>query len=142
MSVEKNKALVRDEFERWELEGDETLIDERYTPDCVWHGPGGQEFRGRDGLKQLMAAVSSAFPDKRYEIHGMIAEGDKVVTRFTFRATHKGEWQGVAPTNKQVAWSGIYVIRMADGNHAEWWLDADFLSLAQQIGAIPPPAEA
>ena len=103
MSVEENKAHVRDEFRRWELEGDETLIDELYSADCVWHGPGGLEVTGREGMKQWMAALGAAFPDKRYELHDIIAEGDKVVVRFTFRATHKGEWQGVAPTNKQVA---------------------------------------
>jgi len=137
MSVEENKALVRNVFERWELKGDETLIDERYAADCAWHGPGGQEIRGHDGYKQLMAALGAAFPDKRYTIHDMIAEGDKVVARFTFRATHKGEYQGIAPTNKQVAFTGVYIIRMADGKDVEEWLEADFLGLMQQLGAIP-----
>jgi steroid delta-isomerase-like uncharacterized protein len=139
--VEENKALVRDEFERWGLKGDETLIDECYAADCVWHGPGGQEIRGRDGMKQLMAVLGAAFPDKRYTIHDMIAEGDKVVARWTFRATHKGEYMGIPATNKQVVFTGIYIIRIADGSQVEWWLEADFLSLMQQLGAIPPMGE-
>ena len=57
MSLEDHKERVRDEFERWSLKGDETLIDECYAPDCVWHGPGGQETRGHDGLKQMMVAL-------------------------------------------------------------------------------------
>ena len=123
MSVEENKALVRSEFKRWELTGDLTLIDERYASDCVWHGPGGQEIRGRDGMKQFMASLSAAFPDKRYVIHDMIAEGDKVVLRFTFLATHQGEWEGVAATHEPVEATGIYVIRFADGSQMEWWCE-------------------
>jgi len=141
MSVEENKALVRNAFERWE-KGDETLIDELYTADCVWHGPGGQEIRGQEGMKQFMTALGVAFPDKRYTIHDMFAEGDKVVTRFTFRATHRGEWEGIAPTNKQVAFTGVYIIRIADGKDVEEWLEADFLSFMQQLGAIPPMRQA
>jgi len=141
MSTEENKALVRNEFERWELKGDETLVDERYAADCAYHGPGGLEFRGRDGMKQLMAMLGAAFPDKRYTIHDMIAEGDKVVSRWTLRATHKGEFMGIPATNKQVAFTGVYIMRMADGSNVEWWLEADFLSLMQQLGAIPTPGQ-
>jgi len=137
MSIEEYKDLVRNGFKRWEL-CDETLIDECYTEDCVWHGPGGQDIRGHDGLKQFMAMLGVTFPDKRYIIHDIIAEGDKVVARFTLQATHKGEFMGIPATNKQVAFTGVYIIRFANGSQAEWWLEADFLGLMQQLGAIPP----
>lgn len=81
MSLEENKELVRNEFKRWELKGDEILIDECCTQDCIWHGPGGQEMKGHDEMKQLMVVLGSAFPDKRYTVHDIIAEGDKVVAR-------------------------------------------------------------
>jgi len=84
--------------------------------------------------------LGAAFPDKRYTIHDLIAEGDKVVTRWTFRATHKGEYMGIPATNKQVAFTGVYITRFADGKQAEWWLEADFVSLMQHLGAIPSPA--
>jgi steroid delta-isomerase-like uncharacterized protein len=138
MSVESHKEMVRNEFKRWELQGDETLIDECYASDCVWHAPGGQEIKGHDGMKQLMVVLGTAFPDKRYTLHDIIAEGDKVVARWTLRATHKGEYMGVPATNKQVAISGIYIIRLVEGKQVEWWLEADFLGLMQQLGAIPP----
>jgi steroid delta-isomerase-like uncharacterized protein len=137
MSVGEYKELIRNEFKRWELEGDETLIDECYAPDCVWHGPGGQEIRGHDEMKQLMVVLGTAFPDKRYTINDLIAEGDKVVARWTLQATHKGDYMGIPATNKQVTITGTYVIRIADGKQIEWWLEADFLGLMQQLGVIP-----
>ena len=137
MSVGDYKELVRNEFKRWELKGDETLIDECYTLDCVWHGPGGQEISGHDEMKQLMVVLGTAFPDKRYTIHDIIAEGDKVVARWTLQATHKGDYMGIPATNKQITLNGIYIIRMDDGKQVEWWLEADFLSLMQQLGVIP-----
>ena len=140
MLLEDYKELVRTEFKRWELKGDETLIDECYAPDCVWHGPGGQAMKGHDEMKQLMDVLGSAFPDKRYTIHDIIAEGEKVVARWTLQATHKGDYMGIPATNKQITLNGIYIIRMEDGKQAEWWLEADFLSLMQQLGVIPSMA--
>ncbi len=133
MSAEKYRELVIDEFKRWELEGDITLIDECYAPDCVWHGPGGQDVKGHEGMKQMMGAMGSAFPDKRYTVHDLVAEGDKVVARWTFTATHKGEYMGIPATNKKVSFTGIYIIRFADGKQAEWWLEADIAGLMQQL---------
>ena len=138
MSLEDIKELVRDEFARWGLKGDETLIDECYTPDCVWHGPGGQEIRGHDGLKRMMVSLGTAFPDKQYTLHDLVAEGDKVVARWTLQATHKGDYMGIPATNKEITLSGIYIIRLEDGKQAEWWLEADMLGLVQQLGVIPP----
>jgi len=140
MSVGDYRELVRSEFKRWELKGDEALIDECYAPDCVWHGPGGQQIKGHDEMKQLMVVLGTAFPDKRYAIHDVIQEGDKVVARWTLHATHKGDYMGIPATNKQITLNGIYIIRMDNGKQVEWWLEADFLSLMQQLGAIPSVA--
>lgn len=137
MTSEEKKDLVREEFRRWELGGDETLIDSCYTEDCVWHAPGGMEARGHEGLKQLMKMLGSAFPDKHYKIHDLIAEDDKVVARWTMSGTHKGEYMGIPATNKHIELNGIYIIRLLDGKQAEWWLEADMLGLMQQLEAIP-----
>ena len=137
MSLEDYKELVRNEFKRWELKGDENLIDKCYAPNCVWHGPGGQEVKGHDGMKQLMTVLGSAFPDKRYRVDDLIAEGDKVVARWTLQATHIGDYMGIPATNKQISFTGIYIIRFENGKQIEWWLEADFLSLMQQLGVIP-----
>lgn len=137
MSLEDHKELVRNEFKRWGQKGDETLINECYATDCVWHGPGGQEIKGHDEMKQLMIALGSAFPDKHYTVHDLTAEGDKVVARFTMQGTHKGDYMGIPPTNKRVALNGIYIIRIENGKQVEWWLEGDFINMMQQLGVIP-----
>ena len=88
-------------------------------------------------MKQLMNALGSAFPDKHYTVHDLIAEGDKVVARFTMQGAHKGDYMGIPPTNKRVTLNGIYIIRIENGKQVEWWLEGDFISMMQQLGVIP-----
>ena len=64
-----------------------------------------------------------------------IAEGDTVVTRWSFRGTHRGELFGIAPTGKAVTMSGIFIDRIADGQVVEHWDEADILGLMEQLGA-------
>ena len=79
----------------------------------------------------------AAFPDWRHTIEDMIAEGDKVVSRGTFRATHKGEYQGIAATGKEVVDTWIIIHRIAGGKIVEVWEESDELGLLRQLGAIP-----
>ena len=71
-----------------------------------------------------------------------IAEGDKVVHRYTFRATHQGDFMGVPATGKVVTVTGIYISRFAGGKCVEDWFSGDLLGLMQQLGAIPQMAQA
>ena len=75
------------------------------------------------------------------ENEDMIAEGDRVVSRWTMRSTHKGEWMGIAPTGKQVMITGISIHRIAGGKIVEDWANADELGMMQQLGAVPPIGE-
>src|SRR3712207_3842257 len=90
-----------------------------------------------NGTKQFSAAFYSAFPDLRHEIVDMVAEGDKVAVRLNVTGTHKGELQGIPPTNKKVTFDAMDFITLVDGKVAEEWLTADIMGLMQQIGAIP-----
>ena len=72
----------------------------------------------------------------------MIAEGDKVVVRSTFRGTHKGDLMGIAPTGTQVTMPLILIYRIADDKIIEHWMQADALGLLQQLGVIPPMGQA
>src|SRR5262249_59810614 len=76
-----------------------------------------------------MQAMRGAFPDFRLTIEDQIAEGDKVVTRVTFSGTHSGEFRGIAPTGKQVKYSGIAIDRIVDGKVVEMWHVAETLGL-------------
>ena len=78
-----------------------------------------------------------AFPDLHLTVEDMIAEGDKVVTRFTSRGTQTGAFMGIPPTGKQVTVSSIVIARIADGKIVEEWGLDDQMGMLQQLGVIP-----
>ena len=138
MSVEENKAIVRHHMDEVWSKGNLDVIDEIFATDFFSHG---RQERGVEGLKQTIARQRAAFPDLQVTIEDLIAEGDKVVIRRTIRGTHKGEFQGIAPTDKQTALASIAIFRIDDGKIKEIWQVNDRLSLLEQIGAIPEPAQ-
>jgi steroid delta-isomerase-like uncharacterized protein len=133
---EQNKALVRRVIEEVYNRGNLALVDELSTSDLVIHLTS-QEIRGREGAKEYVAALRAAFPDLHMTIEDQIAEGDRVVTRWTARATHRGEFQGISPTGRQVRVAGTDIDRIADGKAVECWSHVDELGIMQQLGTIP-----
>jgi steroid delta-isomerase-like uncharacterized protein len=135
---EENKALVR----RWFAEldkGNDHIVDELVALDYIDHNPPLPDMApGREGVKQANALLRAAFPDARHTIEDQIAEGDKVVTRITARATFQGAILGIPPNGKPITVEGISIHRIAGGQFVEHWAVADNLSLYQQLGAIPP----
>jgi hypothetical protein len=142
MSTEENKQLVL----RWkeELWGRRNLnvVDELCGPGYVGRiggvpGP----VRGREALKQLIAAYYAAFDiDDTPEF--LVAEGDMVVIHDTYRFKHKGEFQGIPATGKEASITGTDIYRIADGKIAEQWVEGDLLGLLQQLGILPTPGQA
>ena len=131
---EENKALA---LRAWEASNNPDIIDEVYTPDLVWHEPD-QDIRGSEEAKQFASSFFEAFPDLNTTVEDVIAEGDKVVTRWTIRGTHQGEIEEFGPpTGKQAELQGISIHRIADGKIVEEWNRYDNLSLLQQLGLAP-----
>jgi len=142
MSVKENKDLVTRFFKEGNAaKGDTTkllaLADKYVDPKFVYHLTTGD--LNFEQTKQLTNVIYKAFPDFNRTIDDMVAEGDKVVIRSTWRGTHKGEWLGVAPTGKKVSQAGISIFRIAGGKMVEWWAVMDTLDLMVQLGAIPSP---
>ena len=141
---EENKAAVRAMFEAWST-GDLGVVDEIVAPDASDHDPynphGGE---GAEGLKKTMAMYREAFPDVRFTIEDQIAEGDKVVTRWTATGTHQGELMGAPATGKTSTISGIGIDRFEDGKIVEAWNSWDTLGMFQQLGLVQQaePAQA
>jgi steroid delta-isomerase-like uncharacterized protein len=131
VSLEENKRVVR----RWYdevLNGPSFAVaDEIVAENFVING----DPVGREGIKQAAAWVRSIFPDLHVTVEDVVAEGDRVVTRFTAHATHRGEFLGVAATGRPVTLSGIHVDRLVDGRIAERAESVDLLALLRQIGA-------
>jgi predicted ester cyclase len=91
----------------------------------------------REALKQALAGRRLAFPDIQVTVDDQVAEGERVSTRRTWRATHKGAYRGVGPTGKPVTWTQISVVRFSQGRSVEDWAVADELSILQQLGVLP-----
>jgi steroid delta-isomerase-like uncharacterized protein len=136
---EQNKAFVRRLIEEVIGRGNFALVDELVAPNYVGHSSS-PETNTREGHKQFLAALRRAFPDLELKVEDQIAEGDKVVTRWTAYGTHKSEFAGIPPTGRRVVMTGIDIDRVANGKLVECWTQSDDLSMLQQIGAVPTPA--
>lgn len=140
MSTEENKANTRRFYEEVWGKGNLDIADEFSAQNFVDHNQFDPNLpQGIDGFKQLVPMFRTAFPDIQFTIDDMIAEGDKVVSRLTIQATHKGEFMGIPPTGKQTTITGIDIVRIVGGKMVERWGEVDMLKLMQELGAVPPP---
>jgi steroid delta-isomerase-like uncharacterized protein len=103
----------------------------------VQHNAAPTEAPGREGLKMFVTYAHAGFQDLHFTVDDQIAEGDKVVTRWTCTGIHQGEFAGVPATGKRVTFSAINIHRVVNNQIQEGWLNWDALSLLQQLGAIP-----
>ena len=134
MNIEENKALVRHAFElmnRKELDTFFQLLDTGY----VAHYAIG-DF-SLEQAKQFETMYFAAFPDAIATIEDILAEGDKVAIRVTWRGTHKGEFMGIVPTGKKINITNTAILRIAYSKLTEIWATADTLRFMQQLGTIP-----
>ena len=133
MSIEENKALVRRAYElanRRELDAFFELL----APEYVEHLPTGD--KSLEQVKQYAGTVFEAFPDIHFTIEDMVAEGDKVAVRVTWRGTHKGVFMDIAPTGNKIDITNANIIKIAAGKWVEFWNVTD-VRLIQQLGDIP-----
>ena len=139
MSSEANKDVVRRFVEQFWNRGDIAAIGTLMATDAVIHQPA---VGGLAGFTQFNRAMRSAFPDWRSTPEELVAEGDVVVERWTGRGTHRGAFQGIAPTGRQVVVPGVVFYRIEEGRIVEFRGSFDMLSMLQQLGAAPEPARA
>ena len=135
--AEDKKVLARRSWEEIVNQRNPEAIDEFYAPDFVWHEPDG-DIQGYEQAKQLSSTFFAAFPDAQMTDEDVIAEGDKVVRRYTTRGTHQGETEMFGPpTGRQIEQKGITIHRVEDGKIVEEWEIFDTLSMLQQLGLAP-----
>jgi steroid delta-isomerase-like uncharacterized protein len=137
MTTEQNKALARSIMSALSDRNLDSVIS-YYTPDCRFHGWAPVTL-DTAGYKEGMTAILNAFPDSRFLVDDMIAEGDRVVARHHLQGTHQADFQGIPATGKPVNVNAIVIFRIENGKAAELWLNADFMGLLQQLGAVPTP---
>ena len=108
--LEANKALVRRIYE--EMWNQANLAAAR------------EIFASSQGVEKYVTGFLAAFPDMQHTVEDLIAEGDRVAARFTARGTHRGSWEGFAPTGKAIHYTGVTLARIEQGKIAEhftWW---------------------
>ena len=137
MSVEDNKAAVQRMGEEAFNQGNLDVLDELVAQDVVDHDPAPGQASGREGIKQFVSTLRTAFPDPQLAVENMVAEGDYVAFNYTINGTHQGEFMGIEPTGKQVSVRAMEMVRIADGQMVDRWGNTDQMGLLDQLGALP-----
>jgi predicted ester cyclase len=135
--TELNKSVIRRFVEEVQNKKNWDVYDELNDPEFVNHSAPPGIPSDREGGKIYLGAFLKAFPDCRFTVDDMIAEGDQVVTKKTFTGTHEAEFAGLPPTGKRVTLQFVDIMRVRDGRIVEHWLSMDQLSFMQQLGVIP-----
>jgi steroid delta-isomerase-like uncharacterized protein len=134
MSTEENKQLVQRYIETWNR-GDLQGMAQFWSPAMVHNTRTGRH--GFDEVLTIVAEFMRAFPDLRFKIEDLVADGDRVASRMTAFGTHTGEYMGVPPTGRSISCSVFGIARVVNGKLVEHWGVTDELHLMQQIGLVP-----
>lgn len=132
-----NKAVISMFVEEVINQGRLERADDLVAADFVELDPLPGQQQGRDGLKEVIGGIRAAFPDIHWVLDEMVAEGDKVVSRFTWSGTHRGVFFGIPATGKSISVKGVVIDHVVAGKMVDSRMLMDSLSMLQQLGAIP-----
>ena len=137
MSTEANKALVRRFYDHVTNGRNLAALDDLLAPNFEGFKVEGTEHgQSREEFKHMMTMVFEAFPDRQQIIHDWIVEDNKVVTRWTIQGTHQGEYAGIAPTGRQVTFTGMDIFRLVDGKIVEVWAEVNMFGLMNNLSRM------
>ena len=144
MSAEENKDIVRRLLEKLYDKRNVDIFDEVYAADYKGHIPS-STLESPEAAKQFNLAMDKAFPDSEFFIEDLLADGDSVAIRWTFRGTHQGDLIGptmtIPTTGKRLEFEAMSLFRFSDGKIVESWGFWDGLSLMRQLGLLPDPSQ-
>ena len=123
MSIADNKEVIRRFYDECWNTGNLDVIGTFVAPSY------------REAYTDGMRSVRAGFPDLHWTLDELIAEGDRVVNRWTLRGTHRGEYAGIAPSGRAVNWPGVTIFQLVDGTIAGRAVFADLGELRRQLGA-------
>lgn len=132
----RNKRTVRRLYEECFNQGNSALVAELVAAEFI----GGQGERGPAGFAGTIAGLRGAFPDIHFAVEELIAEGERIAVRWTWRGTHAAPFQGFAATHKPVTNTGIVIFHLRDGQLVSARNEVDRLGVLQQLGIIARPA--
>ena len=133
MATKENKAIIMRLFDEVFSQGNMEVIDELVAEDVSGQDAAIDETRTIDDVRRVVVLFRTAFPDACYTIHDLIAEGDRVVARWSLTGTHRGTYLDVSATEKRVILKGILIYRLEDEKIVEYWGEIDHLGLMRQF---------
>ena len=132
----QNKATVRKLYEEILNTGKLELLNQFISPD--YSGPRG--IKGPAGFAEPVSTVRAAFPDVKWTVEDLVAEGDKVLIRWSWKGTNTNSFEGFPATNKEVNHHAMNVFEFRAGKIVRSWMESDRLGFYQQIGVLSPEA--
>jgi len=139
---EQNKTVVRRLFDELWNKGNLQVADEIFAPTYQHHDDSTPDLgKGPESEKKRVNLYRNAFHDLRLNMEDLIADGEIVVARWSCRGVHKGELNGIAPTGKQVAITGVTIVHFTNGKIVEGFVNWDALGLMRQLGVVPEPVK-
>jgi len=136
-STDQNKAMVKRYFGDLMSQGNFGVIDEIIAERFSFHIPTLPEpIRGRDGMRGFVTGLRTGFPDIKFTIERMCAEGDKAAARWFIEGTHNGVFLGMPPTGNRIKDQGVDIFVFAGGQIVEIWVNENDLGLMKQLGAF------
>jgi steroid delta-isomerase-like uncharacterized protein len=140
MSTEETRQVAQqhiNDLNRALSTGNLDLLDTTTAVDLVEHAAYAGAAPGLAGWKQSLAGMQAAIPDFRFEVHAILADGDRAAIYSTTRGTHLGEMMGIPPTGKVIAVEAVDIVRVQDGKVVEHWGVFDEMGMMRQLGLIP-----
>ena len=114
----------------------EAAIDEMFAEDGIGYGLGDEDIVGPEAFKVFHRAFVSAYPDLKVVVEDTVAEGDKIAARCRVTGKHDGHGIGLSPTNREVEFTGMVIVRVKDGKIVEAWNEFNFMKMYTQLGAL------
>ena len=133
MTVVDSRLVARKVLEEVFPANDAEALGALVSDDCVNHEAPPGTPPGPAGIARFMRMLDAAFDEQRWEIHDVIAEGDRVVIRSTHSGVHTGPYFGLPPTGRRFAYSQIHIVRVVDGKTVEHWAVRDDAGLMRQL---------
>jgi steroid delta-isomerase-like uncharacterized protein len=139
---EQNKTVVRRLFDELWNKGNLQVADEIIAPTYQHHDSSSPDFgKGPESEKKRVNHYRTAFQDFRLNMEDLFADGETVVARWSCRGVHNGDLNGIAPTGKQFAITGVTICRFTNGKIVEGYVNWDALGLMRQLGVVPEPTK-
>ncbi len=122
-------------------DGKAAVVPEVFGPDYVGHDPSRPNLDGPEAVQRSVTQFHTAFPDLTMSVDDLLADGDRVIWRYTMTGTHSAPFLGIEATRRNVSITGITIFRLANGMLREGWINFDALGMLRQLGALPAAVE-